>query len=39
VIVLDKLDYCSSVKNFDALKGCSNFKVRGIGEAMEKYSS
>mmetsp|Transcript_31818 Transcript_31818/g.53462 ORF Transcript_31818/g.53462 Transcript_31818/m.53462 type:complete len:357 (+) Transcript_31818:98-1168(+) len=30
VIVLDKLDYCSSVKNFEALKGCSNFKfVKG----------
>jgi dTDP-D-glucose 4,6-dehydratase len=28
VVVLDKLDYCSSVKNFDAMKDCPNFKVR-----------
>lgn len=26
VVVLDKLDYCSSVKNFDAMKDCPNFK-------------
>eukprot|EP00240_Pyramimonas_obovata_P003971 CAMPEP_0118930744 /NCGR_PEP_ID=MMETSP1169-20130426/7327_1 /TAXON_ID=36882 /ORGANISM="Pyramimonas obovata, Strain CCMP722" /LENGTH=357 /DNA_ID=CAMNT_0006873147 /DNA_START=33 /DNA_END=1102 /DNA_ORIENTATION=- len=30
VVVLDKLDYCSSVKNFDAMKDCPNFKfVKG----------
>eukprot|EP00959_Pyramimonas_sp_CCMP1952_P175009 3657214-Pyramimonas_sp.AAC.1 len=30
VVVLDKLDYCSSVKNFDAMRDCPNFKfVKG----------
>lgn len=28
VIVLDKLDYCASLKNLDSVKGKSNFKVR-----------
>jgi len=28
VIVLDKLDYCASLKNLDAVKGKPNFKVR-----------
>mmetsp|Transcript_35568 Transcript_35568/g.49381 ORF Transcript_35568/g.49381 Transcript_35568/m.49381 type:complete len:97 (+) Transcript_35568:126-416(+) len=26
VVVLDKLDYCSSLKNFDALQSYPNFK-------------
>ena len=29
-MVLDKLDYCSSVKNFDAMKDCPNFKVQDL---------
>lgn len=30
VVVIDKLDYCSSLKNLDKIKGCKNFKfVKG----------
>ena len=30
VVVLDKLDYCASLKNLDSLKGRPNFKVRSL---------
>ena len=29
VVVLDKLDYCSSLRNLHSVKDKSNFKVRG----------
>jgi len=30
IVVIDKLDYCSSLKNLDSIKGCKNFKfVKG----------
>ena len=28
MVVLDKLDYCASVNNLDAVKDCPNFEVR-----------
>jgi hypothetical protein len=28
VVVLDKLDYCASLKNLDAVRECPNFKAR-----------
>jgi dTDP-D-glucose 4,6-dehydratase len=28
-VVLDKLDYCSSLRNLDTVKDAPNFKVRG----------
>lgn len=28
VVVLDKLDYCASLKNLDAIKNSPNFKVK-----------
>ena len=28
VVVLDKLDYCASINNLDAVKDCPNFEVR-----------
>ena len=27
IVVLDKLDYCASVHNLDAVKDCPNFQV------------
>ena len=30
VVVLDKLDYCASVHNLDAVKQCHNFEVRSL---------
>jgi hypothetical protein len=32
VVVLDKLDYCASLKNLDSVKGKPNFKVCEEGE-------
>ncbi len=29
--MLDKLDYCASVNNLDAVKDCPNFEVREPG--------
>ena len=30
MVVLDKMDYCASVHNLDAVKDCPNFEVRKL---------
>ena len=37
--MLDKLDYCASVNNLDAVKDCPNFEVREPGPVCGLFTS